>query len=107
MIEAMEHQKTLEPAERMRIKGIWTHFGYADELEMDEYEIERGMWLGLLETLAGSGYTFDIVHAQNSASFARDGILDRSEEHTSELQSRFDLVCRLLLANKKRKAQRT
>src|SRR5699024_11751841 len=24
----------------------------------------------------------------------------RSEEHTSELQSRFDLVCRLLLANK-------
>src|SRR5699024_12249474 len=27
----------------------------------------------------------------------------RSEEHTSELQSRFDLVCRLLLAKKKRK----
>src|SRR5699024_12110860 len=26
---------------------------------------------------------------------------DRSEEHTSELQSRFDLVCRLLLENKK------
>src|SRR5699024_11654111 len=25
---------------------------------------------------------------------------DRSEEHTSELQSRFDLVCRLLLENK-------
>src|SRR5699024_11568226 len=25
----------------------------------------------------------------------------RSEEHTSELQSRFDLVCRLLLAKKK------
>src|SRR5699024_12462673 len=27
----------------------------------------------------------------------------RSEEHTSELQSRFDLVCRLLLAKKKAK----
>src|SRR5699024_12276186 len=26
----------------------------------------------------------------------------RSEEHTSELQSRFDLVCRLLLERKKR-----
>src|SRR5437868_8100025 len=25
---------------------------------------------------------------------------ERSEEHTSELQSRFDLVCRLLLENK-------
>src|SRR5438067_7460363 len=28
----------------------------------------------------------------------------RSEEHTSELQSRFDLVCRLLLEKKKAKA---
>src|SRR5438067_5295409 len=30
---------------------------------------------------------------------------NRSEEHTSELQSRFDLVCRLLL-EKKKKSQR-
>src|SRR5699024_11359551 len=28
---------------------------------------------------------------------------DRSEEHTSELQSRFDLVCRLLLEKKNNK----
>src|SRR2546428_1943782 len=28
-------------------------------------------------------------------------IIDRSEEHTSELQSRSDLVCRLLLEKKK------
>src|SRR5690606_39566123 len=28
-----------------------------------------------------------------------DGILNRSEEHTSELQSRDNLVCRLLLEN--------
>src|SRR5438067_3699199 len=28
-------------------------------------------------------------------------IVERSEEHTSELQSRFDLVCRLLLEKKK------
>src|SRR5438067_3494318 len=28
-------------------------------------------------------------------------LIDRSEEHTSELQSRFDLVCRLLLEKKK------
>src|SRR5438874_3658940 len=31
----------------------------------------------------------------------------RSEEHTSELQSRRDLVCRLLLEKKKKKAYRT
>src|SRR5699024_11501517 len=30
----------------------------------------------------------------------------RSEEHTSELQSRFDLVCRLLLEKKKNKNRR-
>src|SRR5699024_11740952 len=30
-------------------------------------------------------------------------ITARSEEHTSELQSRFDLVCRLLLEKKKKK----
>src|SRR5699024_12241691 len=28
------------------------------------------------------------------------GLVDRSEEHTSELQSRFDIVCRLLLDKK-------
>src|SRR5207249_12301076 len=29
-------------------------------------------------------------------------LFERSEEHTSELQSRFDLVCRLLLEKKKK-----
>src|SRR2546428_1191091 len=35
-----------------------------------------------------------------------DGFL-RSEEHTSELQSRSDIVCRLLLEKKKKKESRT
>src|SRR5437588_8637672 len=44
--------------------------------------------------------------------FAREGakvaILDlRSEEHTSELQSHSDLVCRLLLEKKKNKTNKT
>src|SRR5947207_11682998 len=34
----------------------------------------------------------------------RDG--DRSEEHTSELQSHSDLVCRLLLEKKKKKKKK-
>src|SRR5207249_11885576 len=34
--------------------------------------------------------------------FLRFALSDRSEEHTSELQSRFDLVCRLLLEKKKK-----
>src|SRR5699024_12820388 len=35
------------------------------------------------------------------------GIRGRSEEHTSELQSRFDLVCRLLLEKKKNNTKHT
>src|SRR5207249_8425010 len=35
----------------------------------------------------------------------RKSALIRSEEHTSELQSRFDLVCRLLLEKKKKKTK--
>src|SRR2546428_8971010 len=38
---------------------------------------------------------------------AQAGQIPRSEEHTSELQSRSDLVCRLLLEKKKKKAHRT
>src|SRR5687768_17901123 len=34
---------------------------------------------------------------------ASPGALERSEEHTSELQSRLHLVCRLLLEKKKKK----
>src|SRR5699024_12225337 len=33
---------------------------------------------------------------------SRRRLASRSEEHTSELQSRFDLVCRLLLEKKKK-----
>src|SRR5207249_2073521 len=34
--------------------------------------------------------------------FFWEAVKERSEEHTSELQSRFDLVCRLLLEKKKK-----
>src|SRR5207249_12254511 len=37
---------------------------------------------------------------EESQRFASAGNGNRSEEHTSELQSRFDLVCRLLLEKK-------
>src|SRR5690625_6198692 len=40
------------------------------------------------------------------ASFLETGDMKRSEEHTSELQSRFDLVCRLLLEKKNGRIRR-
>src|SRR5438552_10414586 len=40
------------------------------------------------------------------APHSRGGVTDRSEEHTSELQSPDHLVCRLLLEKKKKKKQK-
>src|SRR5690606_41472082 len=48
---------------------------------------------GMVEGLPGRGVIFTVGY---------EGLqLDRSEEHTSELQSRENLVCRLLLEKKK------
>src|SRR2546422_5042798 len=43
------------------------------------------------------------AHAQPEGDVLEHG--ERSEEHTSELQSRLHLVCRLLLEKKKKQAQ--
>src|SRR5438874_9009108 len=43
---------------------------------------------------------------EKSAAWSRRARSNRSEEHTSELQSRRDLVCRLLLEKKKKKKNR-
>src|SRR2546421_7930129 len=43
----------------------------------------------------------DLIECAGLVRGVREGRLDRSEEHTSELQSRSDLVCRLLLEKKK------
>src|SRR2546421_8557746 len=42
-------------------------------------------------------------HGSAGPAFERLAVAQRSEEHTSELQSRSDLVCRLLLEKKKKK----
>src|SRR5699024_11345040 len=48
----------------------------------------------------GRGYPTMALFAVGYALLEEGIILGRSEEHTSELQSRFDLVCRLLLEKK-------
>src|SRR5699024_12409381 len=49
-------------------------------------------------------FEFKSLTAQDVEQGVRSAVarLSRSEEHTSELQSRFDLVCRLLREKKKR-----
>src|SRR5436305_10670899 len=60
----------------------------------------------ILTTCAENGTRFeiecyDIGHLYTLQHFLERGVVKRSEEHTSELQSRPHLVCRLLLEKKK------
>lgn len=55
----------------MNITGIWTHFGYADEFDVEMYTVEKEAWLSGLVSLNDD---FEYIHAQNSASYARDGL---------------------------------
>src|SRR5207249_11318634 len=53
-----------------------------------------GLCLGMqIATIEFARNVLKLSHAHSTE-------FDRSEEHTSELQSRFDLVCRLLLEKK-------
>ncbi|HFU9293984.1 TPA: alanine racemase [Staphylococcus aureus] len=58
---------------KMIISGLWTHFGYADEFDVSDYNVERSQWMEIVESLLSEGYQFDLIHAQNSASFYREG----------------------------------
>src|SRR5207249_10324619 len=59
-------------------------------------QLEAGRQLYVIYPLIDESEKLDVKAA--SAEYE----LWRSEEHTSELQSRFDLVCRLLLEKKKK-----
>src|SRR5699024_11865637 len=94
---------------------------------MEDYPEERGMSLPEKLAKETSSFikankdtsffaylSFYAVHAPIQSSREKwkkyrnkaDSMGIRSEEHTSELQSRFDLVCRLLLEKKKRKKRK-
>src|SRR2546430_12244609 len=53
------------------------------------------------------GYVLLVVRKHNATAIMRKPVSDaRSEEHTSELQSQSNLVCRLLLEKKKKIMQK-
>src|SRR5688572_32581950 len=62
------------------------------------------------DTDAGSRVRLEIRHVhgvdERAELFHRDDVRQRSEEHTSELQSQSNLVCRLLLEKKKKQKQK-
>src|SRR5699024_2723720 len=78
---------------------LWYHFGgwHVTEFYLNTHPVWVGMSINLftisLVTIIDNKGTLNYNVLKNKRSY-------RSEEHTSELQSRFDLVCRLLLENK-------
>src|SRR5947207_6586001 len=84
----------LDPVLPGELQGGLDRFRAAgEEIELVELARERG------GELAG-----ELLHRAVGECGARDvAELARSEEHTSELQSHSDLVCRLLLEKKKTK----
>src|SRR5207249_5721590 len=63
--------------------------------------------VGALQQLDNlAGVVGRVLHRRALCAEERRRRLHRSEEHTSELQSRFDLVCRLLLEKKKSRSAR-
>src|SRR5699024_11516035 len=72
------------------------HNSTIDTKTMIAPKVEAEIGFVLKEDLKGPHVTFlDVIMATDYV------VPTRSEEHTSELQSRFDLVCRLLLEKKK------
>src|SRR5438034_6022905 len=77
-----------------RLEHVLHHFGRHAAAVVVEFEADV---IGLLSD----------VDSQRTAALHRIEGVGRSEEHTSELQSHSDLVCRLLLEKKKHTARRT
>src|SRR2546422_1471783 len=63
----------------------------------------RHLWIGTEEVGKAKRRARQSSGSTDTASDLEKRHLDRSEEHTSELQSRLHLVCRLLLEKKKKK----
>src|SRR5437588_11251794 len=104
-----KHRKQHETAETVIASTAFTAPATCAELPVKS-TVARSP---LIVMRARIGISFSLMPSSSSASsasyvpsgiseIARRIIRDRSEEHTSELQSHSDLVCRLLLEKKKK-----
>src|SRR5690606_42025356 len=78
------------------------YFGGADVLRT----LTQTTLSGVNNVTAVTGRSWSSLLADWSVALWADGAPERSEEHTSELQSRENLVCRLLLEKKKNRSTR-
>src|SRR5690606_41073424 len=75
----------------------------AETLKDIEAEFAAALGLQDHQRVAGTHINTDNFHMHVAYNLVNPRTLKRSEEHTSELQSRENLVCRLLLEKKKYK----
>src|SRR6267378_6270233 len=98
---------------RRSVRAAWSYAGHGRERSSKTRRIStlaiRAVKYGSLQQKPGfRAFWWTRLPWRDSQRDARDRLnastaIRRSEEHTSELQSRRDLVCRLLLEKKKRK----
>src|SRR5580698_11552945 len=77
---------------------LWLYFFFNDTATTEIYTLSLHDALPLWPVQVGSAYSLPAT-----MTYASDPASGRSEEHTSELQSHVNLVCRLLLETKTKK----
>src|SRR5690554_5194681 len=88
-----EGVKHVKEGDRVGVPWLYSACGHCEHC--------LGGWETLCESQQNTGYSVNGGFADYTLADA--GFVGRSEEHTSELQSRPHLVCRLLLEKKKNK----
>src|SRR5207248_5653699 len=73
---------------------------------VEKHEVERGMVLAKPKSITPhTQFESEVYVLTKDEGGRHTPFFKRSEEHTSELQSPYDLVCRLLLEKKKQKGE--
>src|SRR5207249_10290011 len=84
------------PISDQEFKMLVNYTGFSTEYEVGMGDLEDEF----LELYARLGAQNPPLFPETVGALISETLEARSEEHTSELQSRFDLVCRLLLEKK-------
>src|SRR5438094_3797417 len=91
----------------LRSTSIFFFFFFNDTATTEIYTLSLHDALPISSVSPPARTGADISFVLFVKKISRSSALQRSEEHTSELQSPYDLVCRLLLEKKKKKKKYT
>ena len=113
----------IRPPPRSTLFPYTTLFRSLKQLQLNNFELyQRGQTIGVRDLKTNRNYRIKTLGINQEYQELKDKITqiekrelelnklreakERSEEHTSELQSHSDLVCRLLLEKKKKKKKK-